>query len=188
MPGSTRIDYKYAPLAGLSPPTNDEGGPQTEASPQEPVPGVGAPAEAVAAAAAAAAAAGDGAVADRGSGGGGRGVGANVTMTPAVALAAKQAQQESGMVAWVVCAWQLSNISDFENMTKNWSGESIRCGTPPSVPMASATSGQLLVQLDVSIPQPTQHVPPLASHSKTRSCLCPPPPTPAATSSPRLPA
>jgi hypothetical protein len=102
------MDYQYAPLAGLSPPTDDE------------APGAAAAAPPPAAAAAPAAAA----TADRVPL---PGAPANVSMTPAVALAAKQAQQESGMVAWVVCAWQLSNISDFDGMTKHWSGDSVRC-------------------------------------------------------------
>ncbi len=45
---------------------------------------------------------------------------ANTTMTPAVALAAKQAQQGGGMMSWVVCSMQLSNITDFQRMAKDW--------------------------------------------------------------------
>jgi hypothetical protein len=49
-------------------------------------------------------------------------------MTPAVALAARQAQQESGMAAWVVCAWQFSNITNYQKMTSGFDAKRIRCG------------------------------------------------------------
>lgn len=50
----------------------------------------------------------------------------NTTITPAVAMAAQQAEQDSRMTAWVVCAWQLANITDFQKMTRDWDASRIR--------------------------------------------------------------
>lgn len=52
--------------------------------------------------------------------GAGDSTGLNSTMNLALTLAMKRAQQDMSLASWVVGAVQLSNISDFDGMARDW--------------------------------------------------------------------